>query len=97
MLIGFLQADNFLLSHVNLVLILLHLVLALLEHFLLVVGNVVKLFTHLLNLLSLGMVDVRLTSNLLLTGLDICGCIFVLLGQLLVVFAALCELDLDVS
>ena len=77
-------------SHVDLVLIGLHLGLALLEHLSLVVGDVVQLLAHLSDLLGLGMVDVRLSSDLLLAGLDVGLGIFILAGEHFVILTALC-------
>ena len=85
------------LSEVDFVLILLNLVLRLLEHLFLVIGDVVEFLTHLLDLLGLSVVDVALASDLLLTSLDVGGGIFVLFGQFLIVFTTLSKLNLNVS
>ena len=83
-------------SHVDFVLIGLHLSFALLEHLSLVVGNIIELFAHLGDLFGLGMVDVRLSGYLLLAGLDVRLCILILGGEHLVVLAGLGQLDLHV-
>ena len=97
LLTGFLQFHDLLLSEVDLVLVLLNLVLRLLEHFFLVVGHIIQLLSHFLDLLGLSVVDIALASDLFLTGLDVGGGVFVFFGQLLVVFATLGKLDLNVS
>ena len=84
------------LSHINFILIGLHLGFALLEHFSLVICDIVKLLPHLSYLLGLGVVDVRLSSYLLLARLDVGLGILVLRGQHLVVLARFGELDLHV-
>ena len=83
-------------SHVNFVLIGLHLGFTFLEHLSLVVGTIVELFAHLCDLFGLGMIDVRLPSYLLLAGLDVRLGILVLGGEHLVVLAGLSQLDLHV-
>ena len=84
------------LSHINFILIGLHLGFALLEHFSLVICDIVKLLPHLSYLLGLGVVDVRLSGYLLLARLDVGLGILVLRGQHLVVLARFGELDLHV-
>jgi len=84
------------LSHVNFILISLHLGLTLLEHFSLIISNIVKLLAHLRNLLGLSVVDVRLSSYLLLARLDVCLGILILRSEHLIVFTGFGELDLDI-
>ena len=84
------------LSHINFILICLHLGFALLEHFSLVICDIVKLLPHLSYLFGLGVVDVRLSSYLLLARLDVGLGILVLRGEHLVVLAGFGELDLYV-
>ena len=84
------------LSHVNFILIGLHLGFALLEHFSLIICYVVKLLTHLSYLFGLSVVDVWLSGYLLLARLDVSLGILVLRGQHLVVLPGFGELDLDV-
>ena len=87
---------NLLFPHIDLVLVLLHLLARLLVHLALVAGHVVEFLPQLLNVLGLGVIDVGLPRKLLLSRLDVRLSILILLGELLVAFAALRELDLDV-
>ena len=67
----FLDAIDFLLSHINLVLVLLDLQPCLLSDFFLIVRIVVKLVAHVFDLFRLGRVDVCLTLDVLQTFLDL--------------------------
>ena len=64
--VGLLQAHDLLFAQVDLILVLLDLVLGLLIHLLLIIGPVLLLLAHLLDLLSLGVVDVALAGDLFL-------------------------------
>ena len=74
-----------LLSEIDVVLVLLHLKLALLQHLSLLRSHVLKFLAHILDMLSLSMVDVRLPGNLFLSVLNFCLSLLVLGGELLVV------------
>ena len=89
MLANFLQLLNFLFSNIDFVLVLLHLDLGLLENFSLVVGYIVKFLAHLIDLLSLSVIDIALSCNLLLSTLDVSLGVLVFLGELLVSLSAL--------
>ena len=58
LLVLLLELLYFGLAHIDLILIGLHLGLALLEHFTLIVGDIVQLASHFLDLFGLSMVDV---------------------------------------
>ena len=85
------------LADVNIVLILLDFELAFLEHVLLLLGFLINLLCHVLDVKSLRVVDGRLPLQLLLGALNFGLRLLIFGGQLLVALTGLGELDLDVA
>ena len=74
----------------------LDLLLGLLVDLLLGRGNVVKLISHVLDLLGLSRVDVRLTRDVLVALFDLQLCAFIALIEFPLSVLGLGELDLDI-
>jgi hypothetical protein len=91
-----LESVDLFLADIDLVLVSADLELGLLVHFLLRSNEFIHLFAHFFYLLSLGMINIGLTGNLVVAFPNFILCILILATQLLIGVTGLGKLDFDV-
>jgi len=92
-----LDAVDFLFPFINFRLLLLEGDLGLFVDFLLLRGNPIQLLSHVLDLFGLRVVDVSLTSNLLVALLDLFSCFFVLFSHFPLCLLRFGKLDFNIA